>query len=154
MNQNKSSKKIVYFDMDGVLVDFQSGIDQLDLYQTIEYKGRYDEVPGIFGTMKPNKDMISLFNAMSSDDRFDCYVLSTAPWENPSASSDKVEWIQKYLSKAYKRLILSHNKHLNVGDYLIDDRTANGAGEFGGKLLQYCEGGYTTETLRKYFLNN
>ena len=44
----KTPKKIVYFDMDGVLVNFQSGIDQLDLYQTIEYKGRYDEVPGIF----------------------------------------------------------------------------------------------------------
>ena len=132
-----TKKKIVYFDMDGVLVNFQSGIDQLDLYHKIEYKENYDEVPGIFGTMKPNEDMIDLFNAMFSDERYDCYVLSTAPWENPSASSDKVEWIQKYLPKAYKRLILSHNKHLNVGDYLIDDRTANGAGEFGGELLQY-----------------
>ena len=33
MNKNK---KIVYFDMDGVLVNFQSGIDQLDLYHKIE----------------------------------------------------------------------------------------------------------------------
>jgi 5'-nucleotidase len=31
-------------------------------------------------------------------------------------------------------LILSHHKHLNVGDYLIDDRTANGAGKFGGEV--------------------
>jgi hypothetical protein len=29
---------------------------------------------------------------------------------------------------------LSHNKHLNMGDYLIDDRTANGAGQFTGEL--------------------
>lgn len=146
-------KKIVYFDMDGVLVNFQSGIDQLDLYHKIEYKENYDEVPGIFGTMKPNEDMIDLFNAMFSDERYDCYVLSTAPWENPSASSDKVEWIQKYLPKAYKRLILSHNKHLNVGDYLIDDRTANGAGEFGGELLQYGVT-HTIEDLKELFLNN
>jgi len=146
-------KKIVYFDMDGVLVNFQSGIDQLDLYHKIEYKENYDEVPGIFGTMKPNEDMVDLFNAMFSDERYDCYVLSTAPWENPSASSDKVEWIQKYLPKAYKRLILSHNKHLNVGDYLIDDRTANGAGEFGGELLQYGVT-HTIEDLKELFLNN
>ena len=53
-----TKKKIVYFDMDGVLVNFQSGIDQLDLYHKIEYKENYDEVPGIFGTMKPNEDMI------------------------------------------------------------------------------------------------
>lgn len=148
-----TKKKIVYFDMDGVLVNFQSGIDQLDLYHKIEYKENYDEVPGIFGTMKPNEDMIDLFNAMFSDERYDCYVLSTAPWENPSASSDKVEWIQKYLPKAYKRLILSHNKHLNVGDYLIDDRTANGAGEFGGELLQYGVT-HTIEDLKELFLNN
>ena len=148
-----TKKKIVYFDMDGVLVNFQSGVDQLDLYHKIEYKENYDEVPGIFGTMKPNEDMIDLFNAMFSDERYDCYVLSTAPWENPSASSDKVEWIQKYLPKAYKRLILSHNKHLNVGDYLIDDRTANGAGEFGGELLQYGVT-HTIEDLKELFLNN
>ena len=31
--------------------------------------------------------------------------------------------MQKYLVKsAYKRLILSHHKNLNAGDYLIDDR--------------------------------
>ena len=150
MNKNK---KVVYFDMDGVLVNFQSGVDQLDLYHKIEYKENYDEVPGIFGTMKPNEDMIDLFNAMFSDERYDCYVLSTAPWENPSASSDKTEWIQKYLPKAYKRLILSHNKHLNVGDYLIDDRTANGAGEFGGELLQYGVT-HTIEDLKELFLNN
>ena len=68
-----------------------------------------------------------------------------------NASSDKVEWIQKYLPKAYKRLILSHNKHLNVGDYLIDDRTANGAGEFGGELLQYGVT-HNIEDLKEVFL--
>ena len=39
------SKKILYVDMDGVLVDFQSGIDQLDETKQNEYKGREDEVP-------------------------------------------------------------------------------------------------------------
>ena len=50
----------------------------------------------------------------------------------------KREWVEKYLGKnAYKRLILSHNKHLCAGDYLIDDRTKNGAGEFKGELIQF-----------------
>ena len=100
--------------------------------------------------MKPNEDMVDLFNDMIEDERYDCYILSTSPWNNPTAASDKVEWVKKYIPKAYKRLILSHNKNLNIGDYLIDDRTANGAGEFGGTLLQYgtdC----TSETLREYF---
>jgi len=38
---------------------------------------------------------------------------------------------------AYKRVILTHHKNLNKGDYLIDDRTKNGAAEFEGELIQF-----------------
>ena len=56
-------------------------------------------------------------------DKYDIYILSTAPWDNPSAWSDKLEWVKRYLGEVcYKRLILSHHKNLNAGDYLIDDR--------------------------------
>mgnify|MGYP000727928084 FL=1 len=36
-----------------------------------------------------------------------------------------------------KRLILSHHKHLLIGDYLIDDRRFNGASEFKGEWLHF-----------------
>ena len=62
---------------------------------------------------------------------FDTYILSTAPWENPSAWSDKIIWVKKYLGDVtYKRLILTHNKYLNKGDFLIDDRLKNGVDKF------------------------
>jgi len=53
-----------------------------------------------------------------------------------------VLWVQKHLgiksdTAAYKRLILSHHKNLNRGDFLVDDRSANGAGEFEGEWLQF-----------------
>merc|ERR1711991_554908 len=52
--------------------------------------------------------------------------------------SEKYDWVVgNLMPHAYKRLILSHNKHLNAGDYLIDDRLANGAGRFKGELLQF-----------------
>ena len=41
-------KKIVYIDMDNVMVDFPSGIAKLDEKTKQEYEGRYDEVEGIF----------------------------------------------------------------------------------------------------------
>ena len=44
-------KKILYFDMDGVLVDFQSGIYKLSEEVKKVYEGRVDEVPGIFSLM-------------------------------------------------------------------------------------------------------
>ena len=146
-------KKIVYFDMDNTLVNFQSGIDQIPIEVQKDYEGHLDDVPGIFAKMKPIDEMVELFNQMAEDERYDVYILSTSPWDNPTAASEKVAWVKKYLPKAYKNVILSHHKHLNVGDYLIDDRTANGAGEFGGELIQYgTEKFPTAESIENYLL--
>jgi len=129
-------KKIVYVDMDNVLVDFVSGISQLDGKTLQDYEGRFDDVPGIFSLMTPMADAIESFEILSQ--RYDTYVLSTAPWDNPTAWSDKLLWIQRYLGQAaYKRLILSHHKHLNHGHYLIDDRTKNGADRFAGEHIHF-----------------
>ena len=146
-------KKIVYFDMDNVLVNFQSGIDATPIEVQKEYEGHLDDVPGIFSMMKPNEEMVDLFNKLSDDVRYDVYILSTSPWDNPTAASEKVQWVKKYIPKAYKRVILSHHKHLNIGDYLIDDRTANGAGEFGGELIQYMSEKFpTVKSIENYLI--
>ena len=129
-------KKILYIDIDNVLVDFLSGISKLSQEVINEYELNLDEVPNIFSLMEPLEGAIDSFKILSQ--RYDTYILSTAPWENSSAWSDKVKWVKKYLGEsAYKRLILTHHKNLNHGDYLIDDRTKNGAGEFKGELIQF-----------------
>ena len=129
-------KPILYIDMDNVLVDFQSGIDSLTEKELKDYEGRYDEVPNIFSKMKPLKGAIKSYEELSQ--LFDTYILSTSPWENTSALGDKLEWVKGYLGDlAYKRLIFSHHKNLNRGDYLIDDRKANGAGSFSGKHIHF-----------------
>ena len=129
-------KKIIYFDMDNVLVDFETGIDKLDAETVEQYSGRLDEVPGIFSLMAPMLGAIDAFNQLS--ETYDCYILSTAPWNNSTAWSDKLIWVQQNMGeKAHKRLILSHNKHLNAGDYLIDDRTKNGADRFKGTHIHF-----------------
>lgn len=70
--------------------------------------------------------------------KYDTYILSTSPWENPTALNDKLDWVKKHLGQhAHKRLILSHNKHLNQGHYLIDDREKNGADKFVGELILF-----------------
>jgi 5'(3')-deoxyribonucleotidase len=80
--------------------------------------------------MQPMPGAIAAYHELS--ELFDTYILSTAPWENPTAWSDKLEWAKRHLgAPAHKRLILSHNKHLNRGHYLVDDRPNNGAEEFG-----------------------
>jgi len=129
-------KKVLYIDMDNVLVDFPSAFEYLDEDTLKKYEGRLDEVPGIFALMKPVDGAVEAFKKLSQ--KYDTYILSTSPWNNPTAWSDKLEWVKKYLGDvAYKRLILTHHKNLNKGDYLIDDRTKNGAGEFEGELILF-----------------
>ena len=129
-------KKIVYVDMDNVLVDFASGIERIQESARAGYEGRLDEVPGIFALMEPLPGALEAYAVLAQ--KFDTYILSTAPWENASAWADKVLWVRKHLgTHAYKRLILSHHKHLNAGDYLIDDRTRNGADRFSGVHIHF-----------------
>ena len=140
LNQTENMKKIVYIDMDNVLVGFGSGIDRLSDEIKKEYENRLDDVPGIFSLMNPMPGAVEAVNKLAA--HFDLYVLSTAPWKNPSAWSDKARWIQQYFGEGpdgifYKRLIISHHKNLNRGEYLIDDRENNGAKDFSGELLLF-----------------
>jgi len=131
-----SVKKILYVDMDNVLVDFPTGIERIDPELRAEYEGRLDDVPGIFALMEPLKGAVEAYQTVS--EVFDAYILSTAPWDNPSAWSDKLSWVKRHLgAPAYKRLILSHHKNLNAGDFLIDDRLKNGADRFYGEHIHF-----------------
>ena len=129
-------QKVLYVDMDNVLVDFSSGVSRLDPEKREAYEGRLDEAPGIFSLMDPVDGAIAAYERLCA--RFDTYILSTAPWENPSAWTDKLLWVKKHLGgPAYKRLILTHHKELNAGDYLIDDRAKNGSDRFAGELILF-----------------
>ena len=130
-------KKILYIDMDGVLVNFQSGIDRLTDAEKIEYKDQEKNAPHIFSKMEPIEGAIEAYKMLA--EKYDTYILSTAPWNNETALGDKVAWAKRYLGDTiYKRLILSHNKNLNMGHYLIDDRPhKNGAADFKGELIHF-----------------
>jgi 5'-nucleotidase len=141
MEKKQEKKKVVYVDMDGVLVDFQSAFPRLDPGLLEKYKSNPDDIPGIFPLMDPMPGAVESFKELAQ--LFDTYILSTAPWDNPTAWTDKLLWVRKYLGEpAYKRLILSHHKHLNRGDYLIDDRTKHGADEFSGEHIHFGQPAY------------
>jgi 5'-nucleotidase len=65
-------------------------------------------------------------------------IATASPWGNPGASSDKRFWIEEYFGNLFhKKMFITHRKDLLMGDYLIDDRIKNGAGEFSGELLRF-----------------
>ena len=130
------NKKRLYFDMDGVIVDFDSAL-KLQSEETLkEYEGREDEIPGLFGQMQPMPGALEAVRKLN--ERYDCYILSTAPWGNPSAWSDKVIWITRYLDDVFhKKMVITHCKHLCKGDILIDDRDKHGVRDFEGEWIQF-----------------
>jgi hypothetical protein len=136
LTESTPLQKILYVDMDNVLVDFSSAFPLIAPHTLQEFEGRLDEIPGIFAMMQPCSNAVDCFTELSN--MFDTYILSTSPWENPSAWSDKLLWVKKHLGKsAYKRLILTHHKNLNKGDFLIDDRIKNGADRFEGEHILF-----------------
>lgn len=129
-------KKRVFVDMDNVLVDFESGLAQVSEEVKKEYEGCLDEIPGLFGLMKPMPGAIETVHELQK--HYDLFFLSTAPWKNPSAWSDKVTWVTKYLDDVFhKRMVITHRKDLCQGDYLIDDRGKNGTSEFKGEWIEF-----------------
>lgn len=129
-------KKIVFVDMDNVLVDFRSGLAKVEPATIEKYKENVDEIPGLFSYMDPMPGAIDAVHELS--EKYDLYILSTAPWNNPIAWAEKRIWVGRYLDDLFhKRLIISHCKHLCVGDFLIDDREQNGAGQFKGELIKF-----------------
>jgi 5'(3')-deoxyribonucleotidase len=150
-------KKIIYVDMDNVLVDFKTGIEKLDKNTIDEFEGRLDEVPNIFSLMESYPNAIDSVHRLSK--KYDLYILSTAPWLNPSAWIHKLEWVHKHFGKEkdslfYKRLIISHNKNLNTGEYLIDDRPNNGAKDFKGEWIHFGSQDFPDwDTVTEYLLS-
>lgn len=121
-------RKIVYVDLDGVMADYESK------KATSTEKERNAE--GFFLSLDPIPYAIDSFIYLS--DIYDMYILSTAPWTNTHSWSEKRLWVEKHLGEqAFKKLILSHNKGLLKGDYLIDDRTVNGVEDFEGIHIHF-----------------
>lgn len=135
------SKEIIWFDMDGVLADFGSAIPKWHEENpeiSHIYKHHADRIPGIFRFLEPIDGAIDAVHKLHESGLYHMYVATSVPWGNPEASTDKRYWISRYFGKIFhKKITMTHQKNLLVGDYLIDDRTANGAGDFMGKHIHF-----------------
>ena len=143
-------KKIVYIDMDGVLVDLEEAIREKYTSSYISEVGIgtiVDQDLNIFYDAKPIDGAIEAFKKLAKDERFEVYILSTAPWDNPESWKAKRTWVEHHIGEdGYKKLILSHHKNLLRGDYLIDDRDKNGAAEFEGEHIKFGTNKFETWT--------
>ena len=134
-------KKIVYIDMDGVIVNFGWAIqDWFNRHPHLveRYKEFPDHIQGLFRNPPPVEGAIEAIYKLHESGKYDLFIATSAPWGNAGSASDKRMWIEDYFGDLFhKKMFVTHRKDLLLGDYLIDDRTKNGAGEFSGELLQF-----------------
>lgn len=123
-------KPKLFLDMDNVLVDTLSVLNTANPANFNVAKP--DQIPGIFRSLPPMPGAIAAVNQLAA--HYDLYILSTSPWQNASAWSDKILWLTQYFgadehSPFYKKVIMAHDKSLAKanGGILVDDRPYHGA---------------------------
>jgi len=128
-------KKIIYVDMDGVIADFDADVHLLG--KRDPERKECTTPPSYFVNLKPVDGAIEALHELSK--YYEIFILSTPQWSNVLSYSEKREWIGKhYPELLFKKLILSHDKTLLRGDYLIDDIVQKGVfGKFEGEHIHF-----------------
>jgi 5'-nucleotidase len=129
-------KPIGYCDLDGVVADFDAAWlslkDEERFFENDEKKVPHEfflNLPLIDGAIDGIREL---------SDKYDLYFLSTPQWSNPFSWMEKRLWVEKHFNEwMFKRLILTHNKSLLRGEFLIDDRITNGVAAFEGEHIHF-----------------
>jgi 5'-nucleotidase len=134
-------KKILHLDMDGVLVDLQYSINEwLNSHPIIahRFETNPDHIPGIFRDPPPLNGAIDAVNKLNNCGKYDLFICTSTPWNNPYAGSDKRFWIEKHFGLMFRRkMFITSRKDMIIGDILIDDRLKNGTTEFKGEFIHF-----------------
>lgn len=130
-------KKIVYIDIDDTLADFNGAM--------VNAKLRNQAMPfpqaeyGFYSNLTPINGAVNAVKWLLSSDTFSPYILTAPSIMNPMSYTEKRIWVEKHLGmQMVQRLIISADKSLLKGDYLIDDNIqGHGQDEFEGTVLQF-----------------
>ncbi|MEH6747965.1 MAG: hypothetical protein V7670_14135 [Maribacter arcticus] len=130
-------RKRICIDMDDVLCDYTNTHTS---YLKENPKQEYPQsVAGFFKNLPEIEGAISAVNNLNSIEKFQVYILTAPSEKNPLCYTEKRIWVQNHLGFDFvKRLIISSDKGLIKGDYLIDDYIeGKGQENFEGILLQF-----------------
>lgn len=133
-------KKVIFIDMDGVLVDFAKEFEKIKSESKIPQNliNIPDKIPNIYKNPPVFKDAKYAVDKLISSNIYDLFIATTAPWNNPMSFTHKRLWIEKNFGDIFKKkMFITNRKDLLIGDFLIDDRLANGAKNFQGELLRF-----------------
>lgn len=129
---------VLYVDMDDVLCEYSKAHKR--------YKEEHPEVDypqskeGFFRNLEPIKGAVEAVNRLREIPDLDVYILTAPSHKNPLCYTEKRQWIENYFDLEFTRkLVITTNKGLLKGDYLVDDYLeGKGQESFTGELIQFA----------------
>lgn len=127
-------EKIILVDMDNVLCDFDKAHKQAILktsgikFPQSQYK--------FFENLEKIENSIESVNLLKT--KYKVYILTRPSIQNPLCYTENRNWIEKHLGlDMLNNLIISCDKTMVKGDYLIDDNIQKGIFKPEWKLLKF-----------------
>jgi len=123
--------------MDGVLCDFYGA------HKKAIMKNPHNKFPqseyGFFANLEPLPVAIKAVKRLMASEEYEVYILTAPSVMNPLCYTEKRIWIEKYFGmELVNKFIITPNKGLSKGDYLIDDNTSGrGQNLFEGELIHF-----------------
>jgi len=131
-NTMKLNKKIL-IDMDDTMFHFKKKWHEVKASDGLEFP---QSKIGFFEELEPIENAIEVYNWL--DEHFDVWVVTAPSIPNKHCYSEKAISIEKHLGpERCHKLIISPDKSMVYGDYLIDDTITKGQLKFKGRLLRY-----------------
>lgn len=138
--------------MDDTLCDFKgSYTEHNQKFPDIDYP---QSIKGFFLNLKPLKGGVETIKKLIQSPEYSPYILTAPSVRNPRSYLEKRMWIEKYFGYEFcKKLIISPDKSLLKGDYLIDDnKSGKGQEGFEGKLIHFGSREFPYwEAIARYF---
>lgn len=147
--QASERKPVLLIDMDGVISDYRGRFVELikvhypdvrvrdpeemhsfyieDVYTELTERQIFDftQKKGFFATIPPVEGAIEALKKIEAGGRFEPFLCSApdADYEELFCHTEKADWVNRHLGKYWlKRMILTNDKTVINGDWLIDDK--------------------------------